>query len=255
MATAPGTPRQRYEEFLRARHRPNFGRRTASSHAGFLLPHLAADARVLDLGCGPGSITAGLGDGAIGIDLEPGPRAGVPLATADVGRLPFPDATFDAVFSCAVLQHLVDPMAALREAARVCRPGAVIGVADADWGGQLRWPDEPLIDRGHEIQEALRQGASPYVGGRLRGLLHEAGFVDATTTARGSGGGSAGTAFQAEWNATLFEAPELVAVCEDEGIATAAELRAVAAAWRRWGADPAATMGGWWVEAIARKPG
>jgi SAM-dependent methyltransferase len=247
--------RQRYERFLRDRHRGNHARRTAVSHAAFLLPHLHPGMRVLDLGCGPASITAGLGDGAIGVDLDPGPSASVPLGAADVSRLPFPDATFDAVFSCAVLQHLADPLAALIEARRVCRPGAVIGVADADWGGQLRVPDDPLLERGQRIQERLRGRTSPYVGSKLRQLLHDAGFVETSVVAKGAGGGDPrSTPMQAAFNAAFFEAEEVVAVVVDEGIATAAEMAAVAGAWRRWGDDPSAVATGWWFEALGWAP-
>ena len=58
------------------------------------------------------------------------------LMAGDVLDLPFDDASFDAIFASALLQHLPDPSAALREARRVARPGAVIGVVDADWDGE-----------------------------------------------------------------------------------------------------------------------
>ena len=248
------TARERYEAFLKQRHRPAHGRRTAASHAAFLLPHLRAGMRILDLGCGPGSITAGLGDGAVGIDLDPGPPDTVPVATADAGRLPFADATFDAVFSCAVMQHLPDPLRALTEARRVCAPGAVIGIADVDWGGGLTFPEDPLLARGQDILAALRRDASPYVGRRLRQLLVDAGFARASVVAKGvPGGGDAdANARQAEMQAVAFESPETIAVVEEEGISSAEEMAAVAAAWRRWAADPSAIYApGWWFEAIA----
>jgi SAM-dependent methyltransferase len=249
-----------YGRFLRERHRPAHGRRTARSHAAFLLPRLSPGDRVLDLGCGPGSITAGLGEAvgpagvAIGLDLDPGP-APVPLVRGDATRLPLATAAVDAVFVCAVLQHLADPLALLREARRVCRPGAVIGVADADRGGALVAPADPWLDRGQEILDRLRDGTDIHVGRRLRGLLHEAGFVDAVATARGTGGGGPGSAAAAEWEAAAFEAPAAVAAVVERGIATAGEMAEVAAAWRRWGADPGATLARHWFEATARAPG
>ena len=248
------TARTQYERFLKQRHRPAHGRRTAASHAAFLLPHLQDGMRVLDLGCGPASITAGLGDGAVGIDLDPGPSAGVALAAADATRLPFADATFDAVFSCAVMQHLPDPLAALTEARRVCRSGAVIGVADADWGGGITFPDDPVLARGQDILAALRGDASPYVGRQLRQLLLDAGFVRASAAARGvqAGGDALANARQAEMQAIAFESPETIAVVEEEGISSAEEMAAVAAAWRRWAEHPGAIYApGWWFEAIA----
>lgn len=248
------TARERYEAFLKQRHRPAHGRRTAQSHAAFLLPHLRPGMRILDLGCGPATITAGLGADAVGIDLDPGPSDSVPLAAADATNLPFAQGTFDAVFSCAVMQHLSNPLAALAEARRVCRRGAVIGVADVDWGGGLVYPDDPLIRRGEEILASLRREASPYVGRLLRHWLTEAGFSRASVVASGvrAGGDAAASARQAEMQAAAFESPETTAVVEEEGISSAEEMAAVAAAWRRWAGHPGAIYApGWWFEALA----
>ena len=74
----------------------------------------------------------------------------------DVYRLPFPDRSFDAIFVCAVLQQVADPLRALVEARRVARSGAVIGVADADWGSAVIAPDDPWLDRGRQILSRLR---------------------------------------------------------------------------------------------------
>ena len=248
------TARTEYEAFLRRRHGPALSRRSAQSHAGFLLPHLKPGTRLLDLGCGPGSITTGLAEltgSAVGVDLRPGPPSPhVEMVAGDGARLPFGDATFDAVWCCAVMQHVTDPPAVLAEARRVCRPGAIIAVADADWGGALRVPDDPLLERGQEIQERLRGHANPYIGSRLRGLLAAAGFVDVTVQAKGSGGGDANTPRYAAFQAELFEAPECVRVAVEEGMSTASEMAAIARAWRAWGDDPGGVTTGWWFEAL-----
>jgi SAM-dependent methyltransferase len=251
---------ERYESFVRDHHRPALARRTADSHAGSLLPLLHPGLRLLDLGCGPATITAGLHAGvspggmAVGVDRRRDLAGPVPLARADIHRLPFADATFDAVFCCAVLQHVADPPAVLVEAWRVCRPGAVIRLVDADWGGELIHPEDPWLARGTEIQGQLRAGTSRYVGRRLRGLLHAAGFVDAVAVSRTQGGGGPATTSFAEHQATLFEAPAAIERVVNAGIASADEMAAVARAWRRWAADPAATMARHGFEATARKP-
>lgn len=215
--------------------------------------------RVLDLGCGPGSITVGLDEAvgpegvAVGVDLDRGPAA-VPLARADIHQLPFPDSSFDAVFSSAVLQHVADPLAVLVDARRVCRRGAVIGVADADWGGMLIAPSDPLIDRGQQILEALRPNTSPYVGRTLRGLLHEAGFVDATVSASGRGGGGPSTEQEGDFQAAMFDAPEVVDYTVEQQVGSRDEMAAIADAWRRWGRSPGAVIARHWFEATARVP-
>jgi SAM-dependent methyltransferase len=249
----------RYEEALRRRHRPAHAARTAESHAAFFVPHLRSGTALLDLGCGPGTITAGLAAAvapgtATGVDLYPGSSDDVPgvtFVTADVYELPFEDASFDAIFSCCVLQHLSDPAAALREARRVARPGAVIGVVDADWGGQLMYPNDPRLDRALEVASALRPNTSPYVGRQLRALLAEAGFVrcegsarvvvDATDEqAQGVG----------EFSAGGYENDAFVEQAVQRGLATAEEMAGFAGAWRTWGGHPGAFLARLWCEAI-----
>jgi SAM-dependent methyltransferase len=162
------------------RHRPARARRTVNSVAAFFVPHLRPGDRLVDLGCGPASVTVGLGAAVrpggtvVGVDLDPGP-APVPLARGDIHRLPFPDRSFDAIFMCAVLQHVADPLRPLLEARQIARSGTVIGVADADWGGAVIAPDGPRLQRGQEIITQLRVGSSPYVGRELRGLLTTVG--------------------------------------------------------------------------------
>lgn len=214
--------------------------------------------RILDLGCGPGSITAGLDEHgvAIGVDLDPGPPpASVSLLAGDATRLPFPDSSFDAVFSCAMLQHLPDPAAAVIEIRRVSRPGAVIGLADADWRGSVRVPDNDALARADEILMALRAGTSPYVGAELRSLLAAAGFERVTAVARGQGGGEASrSAGYAHFQASFFEAPEVVDVAVERGVATSDEMAAAARAWRAWANEPGAVNTGWWFEALGWAP-
>ncbi|WP_413467138.1 methyltransferase domain-containing protein [Mycolicibacterium sp. 120270] len=115
---------------------------------------IPAGGTALDVGSGPGNVTASLAraagpDGlALGVDIsepmlaravkaEAGPNVG--FLRADAQRLPFRDETFDAVTSLAVLQLIPDPQAALSEIARVLKPGGrvAIMVPTAGRGGQL----------------------------------------------------------------------------------------------------------------------
>ena len=119
--------------------------RTAAKEAAFFLPLLRAGMRVLDLGCGPGSITLGFAQAvapgeAVGVDLQPSQVAqaqalsvawrvtNAHFEVADVYSPPFPDGFFDAVFAHAVLMHLREPVRALEEVRRVLRPGGIAGV-------------------------------------------------------------------------------------------------------------------------------
>lgn len=124
---------------------PAFRRRAAWLLAQLeALPH---GGRVLDLGCGQGfyfPLYARLGLTATGVEPDPAPRLeavrkakalGFCMVDAPAERLPFADASFDALVMSEVLEHLRDPAIALAEAARVLAPGGVllITVPHADY--------------------------------------------------------------------------------------------------------------------------
>ena len=120
--------------------------RTAENSAGYLLGHLEHGRRLLDVGCGPGTITAELAalvapGEVVGIDAsaEVVARAGelgtsrapnLRFEVGDVYVLGWPDASFDVVHAHQVLQHLSDPVAALREMRRVLVTGGLVAVRD-----------------------------------------------------------------------------------------------------------------------------
>jgi SAM-dependent methyltransferase len=183
--------------------------RAAAREAAFLLPHLRPRMRVLDVGCGPGSITLGLAETVtpgevVGIDLQPAQveraRAlatgrGVANARFEVASayaLPFPDGAFDAALAHCVLMHLREPVRALRELRRVLRPGGVVGVRDPDWGSRLFVPATPLLEEWDAVRVRVRQhsGGDPFMARHHRRLLLEAGFARAVAGASVEGAGS-----------------------------------------------------------------
>ena len=112
-------------------------RRTAQDSAAYLLPYLEPGLSLLDVGCGPGTITADLAavvaPGSVTAvdqfadvlnvaraEVQRSNLSNVSFATADVHRLEFPDNAFDVVHAHQVLQHVGDPVQALREMRRVC---------------------------------------------------------------------------------------------------------------------------------------
>src|SRR3712207_5430192 len=129
---APDERRESYTQWGHQQADAHHATRTATAQAAFFLPYLREGMRLLDCGCGPGTITMGLaamlGSGeVIGVDRDETALACARTAVAeqrltnirfeagDVYQLPFPDGSFDAVFSHAVLEHLSEPVAALRE--------------------------------------------------------------------------------------------------------------------------------------------
>lgn len=175
--------------------------RTADTHGGFFLPQLLPGWRVLDAGCGPGTITLGLArrvaQGLVsGIDVEDSQFAkareqaereglNVEFRKASVYQLPFQDKCFDAVFSHALLEHLTDPSAALTELRRVLRPGGLIGLRAGDMGGILIDAESEGPAQGLATYLANREKNSgdSQVGRKLGRLLRKAGFTVQSMTA------------------------------------------------------------------------
>ena len=176
--------------------------RSASDFAAFFLPSLRPGMQLLDCGCGPGSITLDLAQivapgQVVGIDINTEQIeqartlaaekrvSNLSFETASIFDLPFPDSSFDAVFSHGVLEHLEGPMEAVVEMGRVLSPGGVIGVSCADSDGGIIAPPEPLlletfalINKGIE-----NRGGNPRIGKSLRSLLNKAGFTNVEASA------------------------------------------------------------------------
>ena len=136
--------------------------RTVDNSAAYLAPHLTTGISVLDLGCGPGTITADIGrrvapGRVLGIDAsadvieearrDAGGGPNVEFSVGDLYSLDTDDDTFDVVHAHQVLQHLDDPVGALREMKRVCKPGGLVAARDGDYGAFRWYPDEPAVDR------------------------------------------------------------------------------------------------------------
>jgi SAM-dependent methyltransferase len=244
--------------------------RTAQNSAAYLLPVLGPGMDVLDVGCGPGTITVELADltapgRTVGIDsageaLSAARSLGRPEVVFDVGdvmALAFDDGEFDVVHAHQVLQHLLDPVGALREMARVCRPGGFIAARDADYGAMTWHPGDPVLDRwlGLYRQIELSTGADPDAGRRLLSWALEAGLTDVTPSA--SVWCFATPEDRAWWGGLWADrvmhsgfARRAVGL----GFSTEDELAEISQAWRRW----AVADDGWFAvlhgEILVRRP-
>lgn len=247
--------------------------RTADDHGAFFLPHLRAGVTLLDCGCGPGTITAGLArisdPGPVtGIDLEESQleiarenaaKLGVVNVTferGDVYDLSYPDNQFDAVFSHAMLEHTRDPLAVLTEMRRVLKPGGLVGIRSIDLGATLIAPDDIVLTKAHDIWLKFRQhcGGDPFMGRRLRALLREAGF--ARTTGSGSSetwGTPQATQTMAAALTSEFTGPRITETAIEMGWADQAQMDNTARALKAWGEHDDAFMAIAWCEAVGWK--
>ncbi|WP_093798174.1 class I SAM-dependent methyltransferase [Streptomyces sp. Wb2n-11] len=230
-------------------------RRTAANSAAYLLDELRPGLDVLDVGCGPGTITADLaalvapgrvtavdaaGD-VLGRAREVAAERGlttVEFAVADVHALDFPDDSFDIVHAHQVLQHVGDPVRALREMRRVCRPGGVVAARDSDYAAMTWFPQVPLMDEWQQLygRVARANGGEPDAGRRLLSWARRAGFTDVRASA--AAWCFAAPDERAWWSglwADRTTASVYAELAVDGGHATADELAAIAGAWREWG--------------------
>ncbi len=230
--------------------------RTAENSAGYLLPHLTSGARLLDVGCGPGTITADLAGRvarvtalevtADALDLaraEITRRGGtnVDFAVGDVHALDFPDDTFDVVHAHQVLQHLGDPVAALREMRRVTRPGGIVAVRDGDYAAFTWWPEVPALDEWLDLYERVARGngGEPDAGRRLLSWAHAAGFTDVAPSA--SAWCYATPVDRAWWGGMWADRvlkSDMARSALERDEATAEDLQRISDGWRQWAADP-----------------
>lgn len=169
--------------------------RQATQQAAFFLPYVQPGMTLLDCGCGPGAITLGLAAAVapgqvVGVDREPSmvararalsrerQVAHVCFQVGDICALPFPPSAFDAVFTCAVLEHLSDPVRALRELGRVLKPDGLLGVTCTDWSAPLISPPDDALEHFFTLFERGFQyhGGSMQRGRHLRGMLRQAGL-------------------------------------------------------------------------------
>ncbi|MCM1975583.1 MULTISPECIES: methyltransferase domain-containing protein [Streptomyces] len=229
--------------------------RTAANSAAYLLGSLKPRMRILDIGCGPGTITADLAalvtDGHVtGVDRAPAVLAqarataaqrgldNVDFAVADVHALDFEDDTFDVVHAHQVLQHVGDPVGALREMKRVTRPGGIVAARDSDYAAMTWYPGSPGLDDWLDLYHrvARANGGEPDAGRRLKSWALRAGLTDVTAT-------SATWTFaepeERAWWSGLWADRTLASAYADRAVegghATVEQLTAIADAWRDWG--------------------
>jgi SAM-dependent methyltransferase len=253
-----GEPRARYTHGHDASVLASHRWRTAANSAAYLLASLSPGQSLLDVGCGPGTITLDLAAAVapgrvVGVDasasvVEAASAAArgagvenVVFAVGDAFALDFPDGAFEVVHAHQTLQHLHDPVAALREMRRVCRPGGLVAARDADYAAMTWAPADPRLDRWLELYRATarRNGGEPDAGRRLLGWAHAADLRDVVATA---GVWCFATRDdRAWWGSTGAERISATALADrivEAGLAARDELAEIASGWRAWAEQP-----------------
>jgi SAM-dependent methyltransferase len=231
--------------------------RTVDNSCAYVAERLAPGVEVLDVGCGPGTITVDIArrvapGRVVGVDASPDVIAAarraaedagltVELAVGDVYALDHPDDAFDVVHAHQVLQHVADPVGALREMRRVCKPDGVVAVRDGIYRAFRWYPAAPGLDRWLDVYCAVAEanGGQPDAGTHLRAWALEAGFtsIEASATCW-----TYATDEERAWWGGLWAdrvgATELGDRAVELGLATRDELDELAAAWHTWADVP-----------------
>jgi ubiquinone/menaquinone biosynthesis C-methylase UbiE len=236
--------------------------RTAENSAAYLLPHLREGDRLLDVGCGPGTLTVDLAarvapGEVLGVDVAGDVVAeaeryaaekgcdNVAFRVGDFRALDLAPASFDVAHAHQVLQHLEDPVGALRDMGRLVRPGGIVVARDSDYSSFTWAPANEGLDRWLAAYLAVTRHnrAEADAGRHLLAWAHSAGFDDVTYTT--STWTFATEADRSWWSDLWAERSVASAFAEQAvryGIATPSDLEEIAEAWRRWGATDDAVL-------------
>ncbi|MQS13834.1 methyltransferase domain-containing protein [Streptomyces kaniharaensis] len=229
--------------------------RGVADSAAYLVPELRSGQALLDVGCGPGTITADLaelvgpGGRVVAVDtsgevLEQAAAyvagrglSNVVFEVADVHQLRYRDGEFDVVHAHQLLQHVADPVAALREMRRVVAPGGVVAARDVDYATMTWYPEAPALESWLLLyrRTARANGGEPDAGRRLLSWARAAGFAEVTATATTwTYATPERRAFWAGMWADRTVDSAFARTAEERGFADRAELERIAAAWREW---------------------
>jgi len=228
--------------------------RTIENSAAYLSQYLEPGLSLLDVGCGPGTITVEFAD-RLGVGRVVGLDASAEVigrATAEFSRdnlnftpgdayaLPFEDGSFDIVHAHQTLQHVADPVAMLREMRRVATPGGIVAARDVDYAGTIWYPRIPGLDLWLDLYEQVHRsnGGEPDAGRHLKAWAREAGLQEVTTSASIW---NFSNSTDREWWGSMWQARVLQSAFAGDAIgknlATQEELDEISRSWREWADD------------------
>ena len=233
--------------------------RTAANSAAYLLDSIRPYMQICDIGCGPGSITNDLAklvpNGQVvgvdmGYDVIDKARSmatercieNVKFQVGNAQALDFPDHTFDIVHGHQVLQHLTDPVRALREWRRITKPGGIVACRSSDFGSAIHYPEiEAVTDfKNVYMKTARSRGGEPNGGRHLVAWARESGIDRSRITATASTWCYSSPEERAYWSnmwADRLLNSSLAKNLIDGGFATQERIHCFIEGWREWNAD------------------
>ncbi len=266
------------ETYLHGHHRTVLSAhsaRTANDAAAFLLPYLKPGMRLLDFGCGPGTITVGLaervGDAGfvVGIDISDGLReewekrleetgaTNLEFMVDDIYETGIEPDQFDVVYGHQILQHLADPVGALKSASLLIKPRGLVGVREVDWGTFAVWPDSQALRDFREVYDAVavRNGGTPHAGRHVLEWMEATGMLSdiQITTSTWTFYEESGKAWWGEQWAERILHSDIAAKAIEYGIAKRSELERISQGWLEWKDTPGSVSCFTHFEGLARR--
>lgn len=233
--------------------------RTVENSAAYLLAHVKPGMRILDVGCGPGTISIDFAKlvpqgHVVGVENTPEvlveARASaaaqgvtnIEFIVGDIHALDFPDGTFDIVHTHQVLQHISDQVGALREMKRVTKSGGLVATRESEMSTMTWFPENDALVRWRDLHIRVGRalGGEPHAGRRLVSWAMQAGFARKDITASSTSWCFSDAEDRAWWSVMWADRildssfPQRVL---DGGHATQADLEKMALAWRKWGEE------------------
>ncbi len=249
--------------------------RTADDAAAFLLPYLEPGMKLLDVGCGPGTITLGLanavapGGSVLGVDVSEDlhPEWEKRISELETPNLEFrvddiydtnlePN-QFDVVYAHQILQHLSDPVGALANASQLAKSEGFVAVREVDWGTFAAYPESSALDDFRRVYDAvaIRNGGNPRAGRHVMAWMEATGMltdIHITTSTWTFFEANGKTWWGDQWSQRILESDIAVKALE-YGIATSSELEAISKGWQEWKLAPASVSCFTHFEGLARR--
>lgn len=235
-------------------------RRTAADSAGYLLDALRPNMKILDVGCGPGTITADLAalvpnGEVIGMDTsedvlnqarknaDTRGLTNVRFEDGVVHALRYPDSVFDVVHVHQVLQHCGEPVKALMELKRVLKPKGILATRESDLSVTSWYPEHLMLKKWLDIYMLVARGngGDPTAGTKIHAWAHEAGFdrscIDSSASTWCFTSQEDRTWWGHLWADRCLQS-DFFHQAVSGGYATAKELQQVSQAWQEWSEEP-----------------